>query len=147
MILYINTMTISEIKEKFKISTEIKVRYSDLDTLKHVNNARYLSFLEEARIDYIGRVIDFNRKKLEFGVVVARIEIDYKYPVLLTDELKVYTRCSRIGNKSFTFECVFVINDSTIAAVSKAVIVSVNNEGQTIVVPENWKKGIEEFEK
>ena len=139
-------MTIEEIKKDFKISTEIKVRYSDLDTLMHVNNAKYLSFLEEARIDYIGKVLNFNRKKLEFGVVVARIEIDYKYPVFLTDHLEVYTRCSRIGTKSFTFDCVFVINDSKIAAISKVVMVSVDIEGKTLEVPALWKAGIEQFE-
>ena len=139
-------MTIEDIKKEFKISTEIKIRYSDLDTLMHVNNAKYLSFLEEARIDYIGRVLDFNRKKLEFGVVVARVEIDYKSPVLLTDALKVYTRCIKIGTKSFTFECVFVKNDSIICAVSQAVIVSVDKHGLTIELPDNWRKGIEAFE-
>lgn len=140
-------MDIIQIKEQYKVVTRVKIRYSDLDTLRHVNNAKYLSFLEEARIDYIGKVLDFNRKKLEFGVVVARVEIDYKYPILFTDELDIYTRCSRIGTKSFTFECVFVINNEHVSAISKAVIVTVDNEGKTVAVPIKWKKEIEEFEK
>ena len=47
--------------KNFKHKTKIIVRFSDLDAMQHVNNATYLTYLEEARIDYFNTL--FNRKK------------------------------------------------------------------------------------
>lgn len=139
-------LSIEDIKNSHKVVTDVKVRYMDLDTLRHVNNSRYLSFLEEARIEYIEVVNGFQKYTLDFGVVVARIEIDYLYPITISDEVKVYTKCTRIGNKSFTFNCIFIINDAKIAANSNAVIVAVNEKGETVQIADEWRKKVEEFE-
>ena len=45
---------ISNYKHKLKIN----VRFADLDAMQHVNNAAYLTYLEEARIDYFNSLFD-----------------------------------------------------------------------------------------
>jgi len=50
------------------------MRWVDMDAYGHVNNAVFLSYLEEARIDFLNRP----DKEFRQGSVVARHEIDYK---------------------------------------------------------------------
>lgn len=76
----------------------------DIDALQHVNNARYLNFLEEARIGYSQDLLDTYHKIEDLNVLVARVEIDFKRPILYTDRVKIYTRISKLGTKSFQFD-------------------------------------------
>ncbi len=91
--------------ENYKSKVSLKIRYDDLDTLGHVNNKVYLSYLEESRIQYMGDVMGYEKKSLDFDVVVGRIDIKYLAPVFFSDEIWAYTRVSRIGEKSYDFEC------------------------------------------
>jgi len=94
----------------YKHKLKIKVRFADLDAMRHVNNAAYLTYLEEARIDYFNSLFHRNKKRLDFEAVVARIEIDYLHPVVLGDEIEVYTRISDLGHKSVNVEHIIAIN-------------------------------------
>jgi acyl-CoA thioester hydrolase len=82
----------------------IEVRFSDLDALGHVNHATFLSYLEHARVKWwrprLG-VLPFQ----EDGYVMARVEIDYRSPILLGDQVRVEMRCDHIGTTSFTLAC------------------------------------------
>ena len=96
-----------------KTSTHIKVRGYHLDGYGHVNNARYLEFLEEARWDFIektGGVAYFTRQGLIF--VVVRIEIDYRFPAKAEDELLVSTGYHSHGNSSLTLIQEMCLSDS-----------------------------------
>jgi len=86
-------------------STIIKVRGYHLDLYGHVNNARYLEFLEEARWAMIEEKIDLGElKERGIGMVVVNINIDYKLPAGLGAVLQVTSRISRVGSKSATVE-------------------------------------------
>ena len=136
--------------EKFKHSILIKVRFSDLDAMGHVNNAAYLSYLEEARIAYYDHVLGIDTNGLDFNAVVARIEIDYLEQIRLGDNVEVYTRTSRIGNKSSDVEHLVVViseQSSRIAARAITKLVSFDyKRNQTIPVPERERAVIENFE-
>lgn len=79
--------------------TEIIVRGYHLDGYQHVNNARYLEFLEEARWDCLAEDIDyFMQHKIAW--IVANININYRLPALLGQHLVIETTINKIGNKS-----------------------------------------------
>ncbi len=46
-------MLYNEAMPDFRVYTPIQVRFSDIDAMRHVNNARYLTYLEMARLDYL----------------------------------------------------------------------------------------------
>ncbi len=111
----------------FKNKLSIIIRYDDLDTYNHVNNKVFLSYLEEARIFYMKEVMGFTPKNMDFEAVVGRINISYKAPLLLFDEVTVFSRCSRIGKKSYDLEHLIVKkveNREIISAVSTVTMVS-----------------------
>ncbi len=86
-----------------KNAIEIKIRGYHLDVYQHVNNARYLEFLEEARWDLLDNFIDksaLQQKGLAFNVV--RIAINFKKGATLDQVIKIDTRVIRIGKKSIT---------------------------------------------
>ncbi len=82
-------------------SCEIKVRGFHLDVYNHVNNARFLEFLEEARWSFFEGfpltqlVID---KNLAF--VLVNININYRRPAFLNETLQIQSAVEKIGNKS-----------------------------------------------
>ncbi len=97
----------------YKHKLNITVRFSDLDAMGHVNNATFLTFLEEARFAYFRAVIKRDRDYLKFEAIIARIEIDYKNQICLNDKVVVFTRCSRIGIKSADIENLIIVKKET----------------------------------
>lgn len=77
-----------------------EVRWSDQDLLGHVNNARMITLIEEARIKWLHEMKSV--KITGGGLLVARQSIDYLLPVMYGPELKLTISMSKIGNSSFT---------------------------------------------
>jgi thioesterase-3 len=79
----------------------IKIRGYHLDMYGHVNHARYLEFLEEARWAFIEQVMpiaEFEKKGYAF--VVVNININYRQPALLDYILEIRTEMIKVGGKS-----------------------------------------------
>ncbi|PQK81230.1 thioesterase [Pantoea ananatis] len=83
------------------MQTTIKVRGYHLDVYQHVNNARYLEFLEEARWQWLEEADAFNwllEQKLAF--VVVNININYRRPAVLGDVLEISSDITQLNGKS-----------------------------------------------
>lgn len=130
----------------YKLVSEVPVRFSDTDGLGHVNNANYLSFLEVARVDYLHKVLGCVNVA-EFGVIIARIEIDYKSPVLHHEKLLVGCRVSEIGGASITME--YRIEDKVtgrLVALAKSMTVSFDyGLNKPVRVSDEWREKMEAF--
>ena len=79
---------------------ELEVRFRDCDALGHVNNAVVLSYLEQARFHWWGQRLG-GRPFREDGFLLARVEVDYRRPILLEDRVRIELSCIRLGNSSF----------------------------------------------
>ena len=61
----------------------VPMRWADQDPFQHVNNAAFLTYLEQARVEiFFSDAKDQGVTTLSEGVVVVRHEIDYKRPVI-----------------------------------------------------------------
>ena len=134
----------------FKHKTSVRVRFMDIDALGHVNNARYLNFLEESRISYSQDVLNLFKKIEEFNILVARIEIDFKLPILFNESVDILTRVSKIGNKSFTFESLITIQkeDKTMIAARalQTLVLIEKSKGNSTPIPDWIRSDIKNFE-
>lgn len=83
--------------------TEITVRGYHLDLYQHVNNARYLEFLEEARWALFEQSLraDYIQQQ-ELAFVVVNVNISYRKPATLGDRLVIQTTLGEVGKKSIT---------------------------------------------
>ena len=113
------------------------VRFRDVDSMGHVNNAVFLTYIEEARIAYL----------LPFGaevtnMILARVEIDFRTPLRTGDEIEIGVRPASVGTKSFELEYQ-VRSADAIAAEAKTVIVSFDYEsGRSVEVPRAWREAL-----
>ncbi|MGR2856148.1 YbgC/FadM family acyl-CoA thioesterase [Erwinia sp. 1181_3] len=83
------------------MQTTIKVRGYHLDVYQHVNNARYLEFLEEARWAWLEESEAFHwMNKLGMAFVVVNININYRRPAVMGDVLVIDSQLMTLGGKS-----------------------------------------------
>jgi acyl-CoA thioester hydrolase len=79
------------------------VRWRDLDAFGHVNNATFASYLEIARTE-VWTTLFGGREALGIPFFVRRLEIDYRRPIPLDAEVRVWLRVGEIRGASFVFE-------------------------------------------
>ena len=105
------------------------VRFSDVDVYGHVNNVKYFEYYQEARLAFIwslGRDADEPGP----GLVVARIDVDYKIPILFRPEpYTVETWVTRIGGSSFDLACE-IRDDDRVLSRATAVMVCFDLDSQ-----------------
>lgn len=93
---------------------ELKTRWKDIDSFGHVNNAIFLTYIEDARIMYFKR---WNVTEKKRSLIVASIKIDYLRQIVHPSDLIVGQKISRIGNSSFDIQsAIFLHNDPKPAA-------------------------------
>jgi acyl-CoA thioester hydrolase len=88
-------------------SHRLEVRFRDCDAMGHTNNAVYLTYLEQARFNHWRSLWGFGNPQTPPdipGVILARVEADYKRPSRYGDLLEVRLRVSAIGRSSFRYE-------------------------------------------
>jgi acyl-CoA thioester hydrolase len=82
-----------------------RVRFGDLDAMRHLNNVVFLRYFENARISYLRQLMPAydpsSPEKDPFGVIFAQCHIDYRAPVHFDEDLDVMCGISDVGRKSF----------------------------------------------
>ena len=101
----------------------IEIRWADLDASRHVNNAVYLSYLEEVRTAWVERAVGDRANVWDY--VLARVEIDFKRELTLAD-VAVVASCelARLGTSSVRTRERVVTESGEVAAEAEAVVVA-----------------------
>jgi acyl-CoA thioester hydrolase len=134
----------------FNFFHPIEVRYGDLDPQGHVNNAKYLTYCEHARISYLSHLgLWKGGSFLDIGIILADVKITFHAPILFGQKVQIGVRTTRMGNKSLTVEhCIEQVPDSQTYADSTVILVAYDYHQQsTIPIPKGWRKTIAEFER
>jgi acyl-CoA thioester hydrolase len=102
----------------------IAIRWRDLDAYGHVNQAVYLTYVEEVLDTWIGRVLGLEEGRV-WDYVAARVAIDYRNELRLSDRAVVGScRLVRIGSSSVTVGVELRALDGPVAAEAEIVIVA-----------------------
>ena len=102
----------------FSFQYELKTRWKDMDAFGHVNNAVFLTYIEDARITFFKR---WNLRDEKRSIIMASVKIDYLMQIDHPSNLIVGEKISRIGRKSFDIESVVFIKDKERPAASSLV--------------------------
>jgi len=102
-----------------------KVRFGDLDAMRHVNNVAFLTFFEDARIQYItGLLGNDPTTRREFGLIFAECRINYRAPAFFDEEIRTCIRPGEIGRSSARLEfAMFAAGDERLLAEGYGVVV------------------------
>jgi acyl-CoA thioester hydrolase len=101
----------------YALAVAIEVRFRDLDSMGHVNNAVFLTYFENARIAYWKAVPGIGSRR-EVDYVLARAECDFRSPLTLEDAPACHVRVASFGRRSFTFE--YLLRDERTGRVAAA---------------------------
>lgn len=104
------------------LRVDIQLRYSDLDAMGHVNNARYAEYLEVARMDLSARL---GIRDVDDLSVLARLELDYVGEVRQGQALVIESLVERVGRTSWVIVNRFLA-DGVPCAYARSVQVSVD---------------------
>jgi acyl-CoA thioester hydrolase len=127
----------------------VEVRYSDLDPQGHLNNAMYLTYFEQARINYIIQLgLWQGGSFLTMSMIVANAQVNFLAPVLFGQKLKVGVRITRLGNKSMHMEYSLIDTETNqeLANGSTVLVAYDYPNEKTAPIPAHWRDVISEFE-
>ena len=130
------------------IECVVDLRWRDLDVLNHVNNSAFLTYIEEARLQWFGQL-----QGPWFGEtwmpVVAAVHVNYRAQLAWPGRIAVQLYCGRIGKSSLTLAHRIVdANDANDANDAQklysdghTVLVWVNPaDGKSVALPESVRK-------
>jgi acyl-CoA thioester hydrolase len=131
--------------EEFRFSTEVPVRYRDLDAAGHVNNAVYGTYAEQARVAYFEAVV---ADTLGTGnAALASLSLTFERPVVdATGSVTVGVRTTALGESSLT-QSYRLTHDDRRVATAEATVVALDPEtGRSRPMPETWRETVRAYE-
>ncbi len=134
--------------QNLKWETVIPVRSYELDFAGIVNNAVYLNYLEEARLDFLRQLnVDFYAMAKEQVVpVVAKATIEYKSPVRGNDVLVIKGSIPQISRTSMSMQYeIRSRNDGRLVAQAETLMVFVNQRGRPTAIPEKLLSALQDW--
>jgi acyl-CoA thioester hydrolase len=123
----------------YPYTTTIPVRWRDIDAFRHVNNAAIVSYLEIARTE-MWHDLFTGTDAMDIPFVIAKLEVEYKRPIKLYDQVLIGLRAADVGRSSFAFEYLIEVEDCT-AVIARTLQVCVRHEtGRPVRVPETVRR-------
>lgn len=131
------------------ITHRLQVRFRDCDPLGHINNAVYLTYLEQARFNLWKAQLGFQAKSAAddgprgVGFILARVECDYRAQGKYGDWLDVKLSLEKFGRTSLTYDYEVVNADTgQVVATAKTVIVRFDYDAQKPAVIDDETKSL-----
>ena len=134
--------------DEYRHRTTLQVRFRDIDAFGHVNNAVFFSYVEQARIRYLLDVLETAEPFDRLPLILARVELDYRSPILFGEEVVVETRVDRIGQSSIAMSHRMTAgSDERLVGDVQSVLVTYDyGSARPMPVPDDWRRRIGEHE-
>lgn len=127
--------------------TQIQVRFRDIDSMGHVNNAVFFTYFEEGRKTFFLKISKGAGFSL-FPFILAHIACDFIRPIKLASQVSLEMWVKEIGNKSFilAYRLTDLTDESVAFATGESVQVCFDYEkNQSITVPIELKQILSEY--
>ena len=138
------------VKNDFRFYHQLRVRFADTDMQGIVFNGNYLTYYDVAWTEYFRTLGIQWKDMIAIGAdtVLARTQMEFKAPARFDDMLEVYTRVSKIGNTSLTFEFeIYVQGEGRLVGTASSLYVCIDPQTlRPIRVPDELRSRIAEFE-
>jgi len=84
--------------------TDIPLRFSDIDSMGHVNNAVTVTLFETGRVKFLADVLGA-QKIVDLPFILAEANVRYRIPILLQDPVRLRMYITDVSRSSFRFRC------------------------------------------
>jgi acyl-CoA thioester hydrolase len=118
-----------------------RVRFRDLDAMAHVNNAVFLTYLEQARFHFLEH-LGLARVEEEPPLILARVEIDFRAPAGFGDTVDVGVRAGHVGTKSFELEFELRVGERLVAEARSVQVGYDYARGATVELAPEWRDAL-----
>jgi acyl-CoA thioester hydrolase len=123
----------------FRHRTRLEVRFRDIDAFGHVNNAVFSSYLEQARIGYLLDALELPRFD-RLPLILARVELDYRAPIMFGDPIEVLTRVDWIGRSSIAMSHEISAAERLAGQASTVLVTYDYDRAKPMPVPDEWRR-------
>ena len=120
------------------ISVEVAIRWSDMDAFGHVNNARFLTFVEEARLQWM-QSLPQPWETAAIAPLLAAVTMNFRRPISWPESIRIELGATRVGNSSVTMahRIVAVSDREVVYADGDSVLVWIDRQsGRPTALPE-----------
>jgi acyl-CoA thioester hydrolase len=134
--------------DDYPVTVAVSVQWGDMDALGHVNNARYFTWFESARIALFERVGLSSVGTPTVGPILAHTRCDFLAPVTYPAELVAGSRIDRLGNSSFTmgYGVAHAASPGELVARGEGVVVLIDyTSGAKVPIPEDLRERLGAF--
>lgn len=124
----------------FVLETPVQQRFTDIDPFRHVNNVAQQTYFDVGKTDFYDKVLGAEVLTGDLRIVVVSTATSFLGQVRMRDDVRVTTRCEKVGNKSMTlFQQLLV--DGEVRTESRSVLVAFDFVRQVgIPVPDAWRR-------
>jgi acyl-CoA thioester hydrolase len=136
-----------QLKMPKKVVLDIEIRFRDIDSMGHVNNAVFLTYFEEGRKAFLHRVFNIVDPE-DYPFILAHINCDFLRPVKLGDRVSLQVWIGEIGKKSFKFKYKLADrdDDSVIYGQGESIMVLYDyKKNKTVPIPKDFQEMISEY--
>lgn len=89
-----------ELKDRPYFTTDINVRWEEMDINGHINYAVYLDYFSEGRLDAIGNDLVASLRQENIGPVIYKIEVEYLKEMHHPDAAHIVTWIEKVESKT-----------------------------------------------
>lgn len=125
-------------------TTEIEVRFRDIDAMGHVNNAVYATYLEQARTDYFRDVLKTDLSSI--STVLAALSVEFRRPIELADgSVTVEIDIPELGRSSIPMTYELRTADGIVANAESTQVAVDPDSGESRPIPEEYRERIRSY--
>lgn len=122
----------------------MRLRWGELDALRHLNNVAYFRYFEQARLSWFETLgIDITNGKV--GPILGSINCKFIKSALYPADVSISVRAGRVGNSSFTLihQMTLTNDPATLFAEGDAVLVWCDFEsGKSLPLPDKMRRAL-----
>ncbi len=128
--------------ESFRFWTAVTIRYSDQDSMGHVNNCAYAAYVEAGRTMFLGGLLDHAlHSSIDF--ILASVKIDYLKEIYYPGSVNIGTRILKLGTKSMTLGTGMFLDGEAVAIAESVNLFFDMRIRKTIPIPDDIRAQLE----
>jgi len=135
-------------RKDFSVRLNLRIDWSELDLMSHVNNVVFLKYAQSARVNYWEQIGLYQHLlKTKEGPMLASVTCQFRKQLLYPGSITIYTRMKSIGNTSFCLQHEIVDEEGDVTAEVEDVLVMFDfNNNEKMPFLEKIRKNVEELE-